>query len=74
MCVSTGNVVGSDPCEAEQPVPGRAEDRGAGSRVAARRAPAPGHPPAPKPCLGTAGGNSSWHRHKLCRNQATPAA
>lgn len=55
MCVGTQNVLGSDPCEAEQLVLGWAEDLRARSRVAACRPSAPGHPPTPKPCLGTAG-------------------
>lgn len=32
MCVSAWNVLGSDPHEAEQPVPGRAQDLGTQDR------------------------------------------
>lgn len=67
MCVSTGNVLGSDLREAKQLVPGQALDLGAWSRVTTCRPPAPGHPPTPKPCPRTAGGHS-----KLALAQTVP--
>lgn len=74
ICVSTLNVLGSDPHEAKHTEPGRAEELGTRSRVAACGPPAPGPPLAPKLCLETAWGHSSWHWPKLCCNRVTPTA
>lgn len=68
MCVSARNMLGPDPHEAKQPVPGRAEDLGAQDGEAACG------PLTPEPCLGTAGGHSSWHWSKLGYSWVTPAA
>lgn len=74
VCVSPQNVLGSDPHEAKHRVPGQAEELSTWSRVAAFGLPTPGHPLAPKLCLGTTGGHSNWHWSKLCCNQVIPTA